>query len=99
MNKKHDWVYSSAPGCWVGLMICTACNKPITSGQFRYRLTKDGYLPQHRACSAADKKWARLDGAAQRAAEYEAARLAAFREFVAKWGLPDDLVENWSDES
>lgn len=59
---KH-WEYTQTPN-QVGLMVCTACQRNITEGQFRYRETDDAYLPQHRACSADDPKWAQLDSAA-----------------------------------
>lgn len=42
-------------------MICTDCQKPITSGDFRYRETDDAYKPQHRACSESDPGWETYD--------------------------------------
>lgn len=57
---KH-WDYATAPGSSHGFMVCTACHKPITEGQYRVRETEAAYLSQHRACSQNDPKWALLD--------------------------------------
>lgn len=87
------WNYSTTPGQITGRMQCSACGKPIKAGQYRYRMGCAGYINQHRACSADDVRWLRMDQAAQKAADFEAERRAAFDEFVAKWGPVDDLVE------
>src|SRR5690348_1525425 len=64
---KH-WEYSELPST-VGLMVCTACHKPITEGQYRYRETEAAYLPQHRACSISDPRWAQMDAEAAKRGE------------------------------
>lgn len=61
MSNKFRWMYADRANRSVGTMICTHCQKPIKSGEYRYRETEDAYLPQHRACSEADPKWAELD--------------------------------------
>lgn len=87
------WNYSTAPGQITGRMQCCACGKPIKAGQYRYRMGSTGYINQHRACSADDPRWLRGDQAAQKVAQFEAARRTAFDEFVAKWGPADDLID------
>lgn len=59
---KH-WDYADAATSTTGLMVCTACRKKITEGQYRYRETEAEYLTQHRACCTADPMWAKMDKA------------------------------------
>lgn len=89
----YRWEYAQTPGQEVGLMICTSCQKKITEGQYRYRETEEAYLPQHRACSASDPKWAQLDSEAARNVAFNERRLKAYKAFVAEFGEPDDLIE------
>jgi hypothetical protein len=86
-----SWRYAG-DGTRVGLMICTACHKPIgeADGDFRYRETNDAYLPQHRACSPGDPEWAKIDARRQDYAAYWARREAAMQAFVNEFGAPDD---------
>jgi len=65
MTRRYRWNYADAATSRVGLMICTACRKPIGTGLFRYRETDDAYLPQHQACCEADPKWAAIDAASE----------------------------------
>lgn len=87
------WLYSDAGTHTTGTMQCTACGKKIDSGQYRYREGRDGFINQHRTCSADDGQWWRIDQAAIVRADFDAKRRGAFAQFVAQWGLPDDLVE------
>jgi hypothetical protein len=65
MGRPYDHQYHNAATSSAGTMICAACNKPITEGEFRsYKRTKDqdwGYVTHHRACSENDPQWALLD--------------------------------------
>lgn len=89
----YQWNYTRTPGHQVGLMICTACNRKITEGQYRYRETEEAYLPQHRACSLADPKWAKLDAEDATRADFDKRRRTAYMAFVAEFGEPHDLIE------
>jgi len=92
---KHYWIYAQAPATRVGLMICTACNKPIESGQFRYRTTEQAHLPQHRKCSEFDHQWIKLDAeksncikqAKETLNDMERIQLRGF------WDVSDDINE------
>ncbi len=55
------WYYANARCGEIGLMVCTACQKDITSGDFRYRTTEEAHLPQHRHCSLSDEMWIKID--------------------------------------
>ena len=92
---SKSWRYDEAETRKVGTMICTACRKPITTGSFRYRETESAFLPQHRECSADDPNWAKMDTGRKMAAEQEVQRRVEFAAFVDKWGLPDDLIEEY----
>lgn len=78
------WTYANSSTCTVGTMRCTACGKHI-DGEYRYRQTDAGFNAQHRACSATDKEWAKLDGAIVSAHQRSVERLAAFVAFKARW--------------
>ena len=77
MRKKHNWKYANAQNVNVGCMVCTHCQKPITSGDFRYRETDEAYKPQHRACSESDSGWDAYD---QKNTEVEETSVATFSE-------------------
>lgn len=85
------WNYASS-NQRVGLMICTACQKPIAEadGDFRFRETDDAYLPQHRACSSSDPEWVKIDENRRKQAAFWARRKAALQAFVNEFGAPDD---------
>jgi hypothetical protein len=95
MGKKYNWSYSSTPGHTCGTMICTACHKKVTSGEFRVRETSDAYLVQHRACSKEDPYWVKLDSERNQRYEVMKTRLAAFVEFKANWGVE---IEEFDEE-
>jgi hypothetical protein len=80
-------------------MRCTACGKDIV-GEYRYRQTANGFNAQHRACSATDKEWAKLDGAIVSAHKRSVDRLAAFVAFKDRWGTEalDEEIEQLRDE-
>lgn len=71
---KRKLHYAVAGSVSVGLMRCELCHKKIKSGQFRYWLSRKGtaYLSEHRACTADDPVWARMDSIDKHNAEWEA---------------------------
>ena len=94
MSKNHRWNYTRAENQQMGTMVCTACSRPIKSGQYRYRETEAAYLPQHRKCSEFDNQWIKLD--AQKIDELNATKqyLEACLAFRKKWStsaLDDDI--------
>lgn len=91
------WTYADASnGILVGTMKCNLCGKRVTEGQFRYRTNRvDEFIVQHRACCSEDGRWKYLDACAEHAANQEKWRRAAFDEFVARWGIPDDLCQEY----
>lgn len=95
MSKK--WTYTNTDAARVGRMICTACQKQITDGDFRYRSTGQAYLPQHRVCSEFDKNWLAVDRKKALADEFEKRRKTAFNLFVEEFGLPWDLIEDYEE--
>ena len=71
-SKFKDVVYADATvGDKHGIMQCTACNTPITNGQYRARQKSKHYVTHHRACCAGDPYWAVLDNLAVEARERE----------------------------
>jgi hypothetical protein len=84
------WNYTDAAGQQVSDMICTACHRKIVDGEYRFRETDDAYLPQHRACSAADPQWARIDDKRRQRDRFFARRKDALQAFVNEFGAPDD---------
>ena len=90
--KRYDHYESADGGCKYGDMICTACSKEITSGDFRVRLSEkhDAYQPQHRACSEQDAQWAILDAKRKKASAKEAAYKSACEKFARRWGVPKE---------
>ena len=104
MSKKHHWRYTHAESQKVSTMVCTACSRPIESGQYRYRATDAAYLPQHRKCSEFDNNWAKLD--AQKANRLNMIKqyLAACIAFRKEWStsaLDDDIesAESYIDKA
>lgn len=85
MAKKKRWQYCSANGGSHGTMICTACQKKVTEGQYRVYETEEAYHVQHRACSKSDPKWAELDASQTNHVEATRARLAAYIAFRDEW--------------
>lgn len=73
-----------------GTMICCRCNKPICKGEYRIEDKPDRFILWHRECSTEDKEWPKLDAKRKEQAEQFAAYKQACREFVAKWGKPDE---------
>jgi hypothetical protein len=96
MAKNHHWRYADAASCKVGLMRCTYCGKRITAGSFRYRETEEAYLPQHRACSENDPKWAELDRENKIRTTRMRDMLTAAKAFREQWKVDDldDLIES-----
>ena len=76
-------------------MICTACNKPIESGEFRYHTTKDAHLPQHRQCSESDPQWGKLDAEQSQRTIYAKETLEDMKRIQARgfWDVSDDIEE------
>ena len=102
MSKNHHWMYARAESQKVGTMVCTACSRPIKSGQYRYRETEAAYLPQHRKCSEGDNNWAKLD--TYKVDELNATKqyLDACLAFRKTWGtsaLDDDIESAEADIS
>lgn len=60
-DPRTGLYYTSAPGSIHGRMICGACSKPITEGEYRVREKSDRYITHHRACLPDDPVWAKLD--------------------------------------
>lgn len=60
MAKKH-WIYADARSAVYGTMICSACNKRIISGLFRFYDSGFALISQHKACSLNDLHWNRND--------------------------------------
>ena len=73
-------------------MVCTACRKKITEGQYRVRETPEAYLSQHRKCSETDPNWGELNAQAEKKKQHFANYLAACIEFKNEWGC-DELDE------
>ena len=90
MSKQ--WNYSCAPASQHGTMVCTACRKKITEGQYRVRETPEAYLSQHRKCSETDPNWGELNAQAEKKKQHFANYLAACIEFKNEWGC-DELDE------
>lgn len=89
-KSKHHYIYASARSTQVGRMMCSVCNQKIVEGDYRYYETEEAYVPQHRACCANDPYWAKQDAEEAAALAYREAFRAACKEFVEKWGLPDE---------
>jgi hypothetical protein len=84
MAKKR-WQYCSANGGSHGTMICTACRKLVTEGEYRVYETEEAFHVQHRSCSKSDPKWAELDARQVNYVEATKARLAAYIAFRDEW--------------
>ncbi|MBK3780162.1 hypothetical protein G3A43_07815 [Paraburkholderia aspalathi] len=85
MAKKKRWQYCSAKGGSHGTMICTACQKKVTEGEYRVNETEEAYHVQHRACSKIDPKWAELDSQGDASIKSVRTRLAAYITFRDEW--------------
>ena len=96
------WSYGDARSSQTGTMVCGACQKKITEGEFRYRQKPKGgdwgYSQQHRGCSAADPEWARRDAAKVAAAEHWERFVAACIAFRNEWKV-DELNDYIPEES
>ena len=96
---RTDWQYVDSRYAAHGTMRCNACGKPV-QGQYRVRDGRAGFVLMHRACSADDPKWARLDIEADarevRADELRRAAIA----FRKRWGVSelDELIESLGGE-
>lgn len=92
------WTYSDASICTAGVMVCTACRKPITEGAFRYfKDDAKGYVTQHKACSLDDLEWKQIEKRQQEYAAYHERRRAALRAYIDEFGAPDDdLIDECS---
>jgi hypothetical protein len=89
------WTYSDASICTAGVMVCTACRKPIKEGAFRY-LKNDatGYVTQHKACSLDDLEWKHIAKRQEEYAAYHERRKAALQAFVNEFGAPyEELID------
>lgn len=86
MSKKKHWQYSHVASSSCGTMICTACKKEISRGEFRYHYHDEkGYSCQHRKCSQSDENWAILDAESAEKRKKDEERLKAYIEFREKW--------------
>lgn len=74
-------------------MRCTACQKPVSEGEFRIRETEEAYLVQHRHCSTDDENWAKLDAVVVEGLGRMKVRLTAYLAFREEWKA-DDLDES-----
>ncbi|WP_126223444.1 hypothetical protein [Burkholderia ambifaria] len=99
MGKKKNWRYQNADNCSYGTMICTACHKKVTEGQFRVYETAEAFHVQHRACSTTDPKWAEMDSRMADAIRSNRERLAAYLKFREQWGESalDEVIEEMQD--
>lgn len=88
MSKKWNW-YCDARRSLHGLMVCDVCNKPITDGEYRCRETKNTYVTQHKACSASDPMWAKIDEDRVKALIRKKELHRDVLAFVEKWGVVD----------
>ncbi len=97
MEAINGRTYTDVERSRHGLMICGACNKPITKGEYRVREKAGGSITHHRACTADDPAWKTVDRReAEREAAYQALRVAC-AEFHAKWGITD--LSDYLDET
>jgi hypothetical protein len=97
MSKKHrNWRYADAKTSMTGTMICTCCNRPITSGEYRYFETGEAYHSQHRSCSEHDPAWLKIDREWAEHLERQRNKLTAYKEFRDKWdeSALDEEIEN-----
>ncbi len=94
---RKDWVYAHAEGNRTGLMVCHACNKPITEGQYRYRDAGEKFVLAHRRCSATDPQWVKLDKESAEVSAYHANCYRAAKAFVNEFGLMDleEVIEDY----
>lgn len=91
MGRPYDFEYRESGS--VGTMICGACNKAITSGQYRcYKRSKSYdwyYVTHHRECCADDPAWAKLDQQKKDHINHNIALLDACKKFRDKWKIDD----------
>jgi hypothetical protein len=95
-KKKKRWQYCSAIGGSHGTMICTACQKKVTEGDYRVYETEEAYHVQHRACSKFDPKWTELDDYRTQQINNIRERLAAYTAFRDEWNesaLNDEIAD------
>lgn len=95
INEKQ-WEYGDTKTYKCGTMICTHCKIKITSGEFRFYETDESYHCQHRACSAKDIEWSRIDKIRAENISYLQMKLNAYKEFRDKWGDSDISDEIYS---
>jgi hypothetical protein len=88
MAKAWEF-YGDASFCKRGIMLCSACGKPIVAGEFRSREKNDAYVNQHRMRSRDDPEWARRDDKAQADLLHRRAFVAAI---IAKHAPPADAA-------
>lgn len=91
------WSYANAATSTHGTMICTACRKPVESGEYRVRETRDAYKVQHRACSADDPAWAARDSKESRDSRQVFDQLAKQAHYVVvvEFDISDSAVERF----
>lgn len=80
-----------------GLMICSACNRRIETGEYRCRETKDRYITHHRTCSEEDPQWKKLDEQFQKRLTRAMAIRADFDALRAKWDLSSGDFEAYAE--
>lgn len=98
--KNRHYNYSNARYSSSGTMVCSFCNKKITTGDYRYYETPNAYISQHRACCADDPHWKELDNEQAALDHRNAEMLADATAFRAKWGVSDldDLIGDLSKD-
>lgn len=100
-KRKLPWQYANAQNMKCGVMVCVACGKKITDGDYRYRedYGDRGYhAHQHRECVPLDQQeyWSRQDESGKlhiaKMIEYR----EACKEFRDKWStvaLDEEIEE------
>ncbi len=89
MSRRGALSYHDAASSQHGLMVCAACGRSILEGEYRVRDTPDAYITHHRACAAADPKWAQMDREAAVRERRLQSLIAEANEFYRKWGVAD----------
>jgi hypothetical protein len=96
---RKDFYYSNASRSQTGVMVCAACNKPITEGDYRYRETKDRFINHHKNCSLDDPQWEKLENQKRAAQERDKTLKKAIEQLISKHQLkgPMDLLHEIDD--
>lgn len=77
-------------------MVCSSCHQHIIEGQYRYRDGGPRWITIHRACSADDPQWRKMDSEQSANHHRLTLRLEAFKQFRETWkthSLDDEITE------